>query len=210
MRFWKPRTVPGTPVVGIAVATWLGDPSGVRVRSLGALVASFRCQTYTNWKMEITHDGPLPQEMTLLADEFRDLSDVEFVETATRTQKFGHPHRQAAIDRLIERGCEWIGLTNDDNYYVPVYLEWMLSEALKHSSRFVYCDCVHSHKMWKPLAGEVRRGHIDLGSFLVHRDVAKKVKFDRDDFAADWDYIARLKQQVKRPAKVAATLFVHN
>jgi hypothetical protein len=169
MRFWKPHPVPGAPVVGVAVATWLGHSEGHRVRTLAALVASFRCQTYTSWKMEITHDGPVPDEMTHVVAEFRDLCDVDFVETETREQKFGHPHRQAAIDRLIARGCEWIGLTNDDNYYVPVYLEWMLHEATKAKAPLVYCDCVHSHKLWKPLTTEMRRGKIDLGGFLVHR-----------------------------------------
>lgn len=136
---------------------------------------------------------------------------IAVMEPVERKQNFGHPYRQLAINTLIANKCDWIGLTNDDNYYVPVYLEWMLAAAIERKASFVYCDTVHSHKMWKPLPGELRRGHIDLGSFLVHKDLAAKVKFDKFTFAGDWDYINRLKASAaKRTTKVNASLFIHN
>lgn len=213
MRFWKPVSVPGAPVVGIAVAAYLeGGEFGLRTHAgLCCLIDSFAAQTYHDWKMLIVHDGPAPsgEAQGVLRGAERD-KRVVATETEFREQKFGHPHRQMAIDRLIESGCEWIGLTNQDNYYMPVYLEWMLHEVTKTKAKFVYCDMVHSHKLWKPVTTEIKRGKIDLGCFLVHRDVAKKIRFDQTHFAADWDYIARVKAEAKKVAKVHATLFAHN
>jgi hypothetical protein len=211
MRFWKPRTIPGTPNVGVACATWIDGLFAPRLQALKGLISAFKCQTWDHWMLEVTHDGPLvTNDLQKEMDALQECGRVEIVCTAERKQKFGHPWRQDAIDRLLSSGCEWIGLTNDDNYYVPVYLEWMLSEAYRHNSKFVYCDMIHSHKLWRPLPGEVKRGKIDLGSFLVHKDVATKIKFDQTHFAADWDYISRVRAAAKKVAKVQATLFVHN
>lgn len=212
MRFWKPQPIKGKPTVGIAVAAYLGGEDANRNGpSLAVLVNSFKAQTYQTWKMLVVHDGPHVDDSSYWASGATTLTNrVNFITTPERKQQFGHPHRQKAIEELVESGCDWIGLTNQDNYYAPVYLEWMLSTAQEKDAAFVYCDCVHSHKMWKPLPGEVRRGHIDLGGFLVRRDVAEKIKFDKFTFAGDWDYISRVRTAAKKIAKVSASLFVHN
>jgi hypothetical protein len=211
MRFWKPRKIAGTPKVGVAVAAYIGGDERLAA-SLEGLAASIRAQTYPHWCMLVVHDGPSDG---LIGD--RTLGRISLPEprcltheTVVRKQQFGHPHRQMAIDRLLELGCEWIGLTNQDNYYVPVYLEWMLATAQDKQAELVYCDAVHSHKQWKPLSGELRRGHIDLGGFLVHKRIAEKIKFDKFTFAGDWDYISRLKAATKKTCKVPGTLFIHN
>lgn len=214
MRYWKPKPVPGTPLVGIAAAAYLGADQPDRLRgALAALAGSLDAQTYPHWLLEVTHDGPYPHDPdTLRYFERWDYHPrVTVVETATREQKFGHPHRQAAVERLLAAGCEWIGLTNQDNYYAPTYLEWLLHEGVVKKAPFVYCDCVHSHKLWKPMPTRPRRGHIDLGGFLAHRSVVEKVKFDKFTFSGDADYITRLVQAAGgKTEKVAACLFVHN
>lgn len=208
MRYWKPKAISRHTKIGIAVASYLcGEDRFRRVAALQCLVQSFRAQTYENWTMRIVHDGPLPD----IAHPIFNDSRVVFTTTPTRLAQFGHPHRQAALDELVnDRGAEWLGLTNDDNYYTPVYLEWLLAAATEKKALLAYCDAIHSHKLWKPLPGQLRRGHIDLGSFLLHYSLTEKVKFDKFTFAGDWDYINRLKQQTKKVAHVQANLFVHN
>ncbi len=212
MRFWKPRKIEGMPKVGIAVAAYLGGSEADRTGpALAALVNAFKAQTYKEWAMMIVHDGPHVDASSYWAGGVYTLTNrVTFTTTPERKQQFGHPHRQMAIDRLLADGCDWIGLTNQDNYYVPTYLEWMVSAAQEKKADLVYCDMVHSHKQWKPLPGELRRGHIDLGGFLVHKDVAAKVKFDKFTFAGDWDYISRLRAASRRQWHVPGTLFIHN
>lgn len=211
MRNWTPKKFATRPQVGVAVATYLnGDDWVRREAALACLLNSFRAQTYQHWQVRVVHDGPLSEDdhprPPLPLTDLR----IRFDATAERKQMFGHPHRQAAVAALIAGGAEWVGLTNDDNYYVPVYFEWMVAAALEKKADLVYCDAVHSHKLWKPLPGDLRRGHIDVGGFLVHARVAAQVEFDQFTFAGDWDYISRLRAKARGVVKVPATLFVHN
>lgn len=212
MRYWKQKHVKGEPTVGIGVAAYInGDKR--RQAALKSLVASFQAQTYARWKLMIYHDGPL--ERGLEIGKIIDLSDhrINWVETAERRQKFGHPWRQKAIDALCST-CHWLLLTNDDNWYAPVFLEWLLAVATnkpKPGCVFAYCDCVHSHKLWKNMITQPRYKHLDLGGFLVHSGIAKRVPFDKFEFNGDGDWINRLvKEAGQRVVKVSATLYVHN
>jgi len=163
--------------------------------------------------MRIVHDGPYPHDHgTLQYFSQWDMEPrVKVVETEKRLQDHGHHHRQAAITALLKEQCDWICLTNQDNYYAPVFLEAMLFEAQRKKVPFAYCNCVHSHKQWKALSTDLRRGKIDLGCFIAHRSIVERIKFDKVTFSADWDFISRLIQASKsRVARLDATLFVHN
>lgn len=212
MRFWKPKKIEGTPKVGIAVAAYL-EATYRQGRALECLMAAFAAQTHANWHAHIVHDGPTSLEgMRVLRQiQAADPERISTLETPKRVQQFGHPHRQSAVEFLAAQGCEWIGLTNQDNYYAPVYFEWMLAEAQAQKVPFVYCDMVRSHLMWKPFITRPKKGYLDLGGFLVHKSVVAKIKFDKFTFNGDGDYIDRLVQATKgRVAKVSATLFTHN
>jgi len=209
MRFWKPKTVEGAPRVGIGVASFLNGDTR-RQAALRSLVASFQAQTWDNWKMLIYHDGPLDRNIRLEWDQQVKDNRVDLIETAERKQKFGHPHRQKAVDTLCAT-CQWVMLTNDDNWYAPVFLEWLLAAGTKKGAKFVYCDMVHSHKLWKYLPTQPRYRHLDLGGFLVHSSLAKKHPFDKTAFNADGDWINRLAVAAgSRIEKVPHVLFVHN
>lgn len=212
MRFWKKKATPGDPLVGVAVAAYVNeDPR--QLPALECLVASYRAQTYQNWRCLITHDGAyqigrgIPETMERLSKDPR----VIVVQTKKKLGHFGHPHRQAAVERLLKDGCQWIGHSNGDNYYGPVFFEAMLGVGLAQKAPFVYCDCVHSHTNWTYFNTEPRYKRLDLGGFLVTADLAKRVVFDKATFNADGDYIDRLVAAAKkRVSKVNACLFVHN
>jgi len=210
VRYWKPKPVPGTPLVGIAAAAHVSaDRVGA---ALVGLVYALKAQTYVEWLLDVTHDGPADVHAAHWLTR-TDAADprVTVTQTPARAQQFGHPHRQAAVERLLAAGCEWVGLTNQDNYYAPTYLEWLLHAGVVKQAPFVYCDCVHSHKLWTPMPTRPKRGHIDLGGFLAHRSIVEKVKFDKFTFSGDADYITRLVQAAGgKTEKVTACLFVHN
>jgi hypothetical protein len=213
MRFWKPRKITGTPVVGIGVASYISDPDGREAAALKCLVASFQAQTYRHWRLDIVHDGPYSHDPATLKffDQWDDDPRVQVIETAERKQSFGHPHRQATAERLMGYGAEWILHTNQDNYYAPVFLEWLLYEAQRHSSPFVYCDFVRSHKQWALHSSRPKKGHLDLGAFMAHKSIVTRVKFDRLTFEGDGDYINRLVAAARtKTVRVNAPLFVHN
>lgn len=218
MRNWKPKSIPGVQRVGLAVATYLGagDSRGPETRrraALSCLVASIQAQTYGDWKLHITHDGPAPKDIATKAMIAWFLTDTRITwhETPERKQQFGHPHRQKAVEALAKAGCVWVGLTNDDNYYAPTWFEWALSAACgARTCDLVYCDLIHSHKLWKMLVTRPKYKHLDLGGLLVKTTLAVKVPFDKFTFAADGDWIDRLAKKARNPQKVDAILFVHN
>lgn len=212
MRYWKAKRVAGEPRVGVGVASYLNGDTR-RQAAIRSLVASFQAQTYLHWRMMIYHDGPLDRNIRLEWDQQIHDNRVVIVEAPERRMKFGHPWRQKAIDNLTASN-QWLLLTNDDNWYAPVFLEWLLSAATtapKPGCQFVYCDMVHSHKMWKPMTTLPKYKHLDLGGFLVSSQIAKRIPFDKTGFNADGDWIDRLSKEAgSRIIKVPATLYVHN
>lgn len=213
MRYWRSKQVRGTPTVGIGVATYLNDEPRRRA-ALRSLLASFQAQTYPHWRLVAYHDGPASADVRREWEQeaARD-SRLSLVETPSRKQQFGHPWRQRAIEELAGT-CPWLLLTNDDNWYAPVFLEWLLAEATaaRPPAQLAYCDMVHSHRLWQPLVTQPRYRHLDLGGLLVAAALARRVPFDKTSFNADGDWIDRL-VRVAGPrlvVKVRATLFVHN
>ena len=153
MRYWKTKLNDG-PTVGIVVASYLNDDSR-RQDALTCLLSSIVAQTYPNWSVKIVHDGPV--DSALPANHITLDPRIDFICTPTRTKQHGHPHRrEQALAPFTYKGSpstvqqpEYIVFTNDDNYYMPVFLEWMLAEAIGTKSDFMYCDMVHSHRLWQ-------------------------------------------------------------
>lgn len=208
MRYWnrKPHPVPGEPLVTMLVASYLTDDLR-REASLRCLLASFEAQTYKNWQAVVVHDGPVTRGTFSEDDPIGDSGRVNLVQTPERLGQFGHPHRHKFASQ-VESG--WVGFTNDDNYYMPVYFEAMLSEALSKGADFVYCDMVHSHQMWKPFRTQPRCSRLDLGGFLARVELVKRTPWTDFSFRGDGVYIDALVANSGKIAKVDATLFVHN
>jgi hypothetical protein len=140
-------------------------------------------------------------------------NDSRFVKgnSPERENKFGHNLRQVGFDMGVADKCNWICTMNADCWYAPVYLEWMLGSAHENKSNFIYCNMVHSHRLWRPMKTDIRRGAIDAGSWIAHTDLVGDIKWDSHIFAADWDYINKLKCSPDfKPAKVEGFIFTHN
>ena len=123
------------------------------------------------------------------------------IETPTRWGAWGHPDRQLGLDAC--RG-EFIGLSNDDNYYVPGYLEQMVL-ALKDAD-LAMCQIVHSYAGWA--RGESRRGR---RPWIRRASPARKVRWPGNHFLADDEYLKALTTLAQgRVVEVDRPLFVHN
>ena len=214
MRYWKTKLKDG-PTVGIVVASYLNDDSR-RQDALTCLLSSIVAQTYPNWSVKVVHDGPV--DNALPASSVTLDPRIDFICTPNRTKQHGHPHRrEQALAPFTYKGSpstvqqpEYIVFTNDDNYYMPVFLEWMLAEAVGTKSDFMYCDMVHSHRLWQPFVTTPKKGRIDLGCFMASRDLIAKVPWTDFSFSGDGVYIEALVASAKRARKLDATLFVHN
>ncbi len=212
MRFHQKAELPIIKI-GVGVASFLaGEPR--RQSSLMALLGSFISQTYKPTEIAIYHDGPKPDSPLLDVGIPLINSQIptELI-VCDRVQKFGHPHRQKAINRFVEKEYDWILLTNDDNYYMPTFFEDLMALAIRKKADFVFSNMVHSHQHWSPMVCKVKRGHLDLGCFLVRTRIAREVPFDNFSFAGDADWFMRLAAKIKTPTKIVRCdkfLFVHN
>ena len=207
MRFWnKKNNIPKDCKVGISLVTY------DQTDCLQNLIFSLKCQTFKNFIIAVIHDG----SWTLQAkNSFENAvgNDDRFIalNSEKRLNKFGHNNRQIGFDILKNLNCNWIGTMNGDSYYVPVYFESMLSKAYEDKSNFVYCNMVHSHRMWTMLDTQLNRSYIDGGCFLANIDLIDEYKWDSLDFAADWFFISKLKSNKNfKSSKVDSCLFVHN
>lgn len=213
MRYWKPLLPPTLPdTVGIVVAAYLSPGDERLAAAARCLIESLRAQTWPKWRAVVVHDGPVhPSQQAAWERLAEDPHHrVRLHVTADRRGEYGHPHRQKAL-RLVPAECNWIVHTNQDNYFVPTFLETMLSACLRSGALWSYCDMVHSHRLWKFLPCQVRRGRIDLSCVLVRRELAERCEFPTSGFTGDWTWISRLDAAAKgRREHVPSALVVHN
>ena len=150
------------------------------------LCGMFLVQTNPNWDLTIMYDGYPPKQvqdiMSLFADE-----RIHFTHSGTRNGKWGHPNRKFMLQTLEDDKDSYVLLTNDDNMYVPVFVEAMLS-ACKEDVGLVFCDTLHSYIGYSVNKSKLRENFIDMGAFIVRCDIAKSVGFNHEHFSADGRY----------------------
>lgn len=218
MRYWRKRAaaremplVDGhPPTLGLVVATYQQEAP------LECLLASLRSQAYRHLRVLVVHDGPMSGAAWEAwrrgcADDER----LDYFITATRADDFGHSLRPLGFQHPFLAGVDYLGSTNGDNYYAPAWsweMAYALSTAHAGGPALAYCDCVHSHKLWQPLRAQLRRGRIDVGSWLASACLLRQTPWPDRSFAGDWSYLESLLPRVaeKNRIHVPHTLFVHN
>lgn len=166
-----------------------------------AFLLGMQRQRYDNWELVFVTDGPNPGARDLV--EGAADARVRLVETAEALGRWGHPHRRRGIEASTG---ELIGLSNDDNYYVPGYLEQMVGALEGADAELVMCQMLHSYWGWRI----VPAGH-DVGSWIARRGLVERTPWDGDDFFYDARYVAQLRNNAgARIAVIERPLFVHN
>lgn len=194
---WKP--LPSVPwKVSLTVASY-NNPNG-----LGQFLYCLKAQTHDNWEAVVMHDGPGPDSRRLV-DSIGD-PRIRFYEREHRGA-YGHPHREEGV-RLCTGDV--VGVTNEDNWYAPVYFEWMLHTMQAHGADFVYCNTLHSYCGWCVLDARIEPAHIDCGGWLAQRAVVDGLPWRDLSYGGDWTYISDLMTRVKKHVKVPGIIFVHN
>ena len=168
-------------------------------RMHGFLLAIQR-QRYDNWELVFVTDGPNPaaREIVAACGDAR----VKLVETEAPRGRWGHPYRQRGIEACTG---ELIGLSNDDNYYVPGYFEQMVNALEREKADLAMCAMLHSYWGWRPLEA----GH-DVGSWIARRELLARTPWEGDDFFYDARFLDQLKRNAARTAVVNRPLFIHN
>ncbi len=187
-----------------------------RHAQITCLIHSLQAQTERSFHLVIMHDGPDPEMLRLLSKISSETTlSFEFRFSRIRHDDYGHSLRAEAI-----RDCDadYILLTNDDNYYVPKFVELMLGAARSRDLDLVLCDMVHSHERpgGRPVSSYAAfpthpsPGNSDIGCFIVRADRARRVGFRDKRAIGDATYIADLMALGLRWGKIEKILFVHN
>ena len=184
-----------------------------RVIPLEILVRSFMVQTNPNWVLHVVYDGPTPPEILNIKVPFKDDKRVRFYESEERYGCYGHPNRRSMLQTIETEKGDFVLLTNDDNYYVPVFVEYMLG-IVKKKTGIVMCNTVHSHAGYDINFSELRENSIDIGAFIVREDIAKTTGFNHDHFSADGTYAEECHRNCLKfgsiAVKINKALFIHN
>src|SRR4030042_2643072 len=178
---------------------------------LRGLIDSFVLQTDPRWQLYVVYDGKAPKKIKKIMELYSD-DRIVLVESETRNQHYGHPNRKWMLDRLPH--CkDYVLMTNDDNYYVPKFVEYMLARC-NDEPGIVYCDTVHSHCNYDINYSELRGGYIDMWAFIVRQDIAKDTGFNYICFAADGKYAEECAETCRKrnikTVHINKALFIHN
>jgi predicted SAM-dependent methyltransferase len=193
--------VPTNPKVSMVVSAYFRD------RQILPTLACFLAQTHQNFEVLVVHDGPgdgrVRETVALFGDD-----RLRYLELPERAADWGNSAKAWGSQQATG---DWIGHSNDDNYYAPVYFEAMLSALVGTDAQFAFCNMVHSHQGWAPFETALLPGWIDGGGWICRADVVRATTWpiDTTDDYADGHYAQALAARSK-VVKVPATLFVHN
>lgn len=179
-------------------------------KSFPAIISSLIMQTFKDWKLILIHDGPGTGEVEPFIRAVND-DRIEYVETPQHSGNWGHAIRSEWINKVES---EFLIITNPDNQYIPVFLEYMLKPFQQIPGLVAtYCThMVHSYRAWATQTVVLNRGHVDCGGVILRTKNAQEVGWKSIDHSADWLFFADIINRYghKRWAPVKGTLFIHN
>jgi glycosyltransferase involved in cell wall biosynthesis len=185
-----------------------------RYNQLKCLMYSLLSQTYKNFEIIVIHDG-IDKNHLKMMDEFMDDDRVIYVQTPIRYNDWGMSLRNIGLK--MAKGDIIIN-TNDDNYYVPIWLSEIVDSFERNPyANFAYYLMVHNYDMlsnhnqssYGLFTPEIKKYSIDIGQFAVKKDLINGHSFKVDVVEADGDLVEELLPKII-PVFINKILFVHN
>ncbi|MDD5006560.1 MAG: glycosyltransferase family A protein [Candidatus Omnitrophica bacterium] len=182
-----------------------------RYEPLAILIRLFKIQSNPNWQMIVAHDGPAIQEVRDVVAQHSDLR-ISLYEHPKTLGKWGFLLRRYMLEQLQADPNDFVLFTNDDNIYIPKYVEYMLKECVADVG-MVYCDTIHSHLNYATLFAQLKVNFVDMGSFITKIGIAKEVGFRHDVFESDGlfaeECAMRCAEKGLRAVYINKSLFIH-
>lgn len=167
-----------------------------------------------DWDMVVVHDGPASEEVYKTMSLYEADPRIYFIPTEERTGNWGHANRREMLQLIEGAPDDFVLITNDDNYYIPRFIELFFKEALLPKTGMVFCDFLHHNYTYDVLFAKIKVNHIDMGAFMVNLRIAQETGFVHDLPESDGLYAeecaARCAAQGYRIAKINKPIFVHN
>lgn len=168
-----------------------------------AFAACMERQRYENWETIFVSDGPIFQNSDFaILRGLQEHGRYQFIETPEKKGLWGHPYRQLGIDMAAG---EYVGLSNDDNYYVPGYLEQMIGELQSENADLVFCMAIHRYCGWN-----VTKPGNDLGCWIAKRELVQQCPWPGNHFTADQDHMRSLIEKSNKTIVLKKPLFIKN
>jgi glycosyltransferase involved in cell wall biosynthesis len=185
-------------------------PTYNRPDKLMVILSSLKAQTINQWKVHVVADA-IYEGYQEVKDYFKNDDRFKFSELNGPHKDWGHTARNYGLEHLEE---EWVIMSGDDNYYVPVFVETFLeSIKFRKDVNFVHCNLVHNwiRNDYIALVSVPRVNRIDIGNFMSKSEFAKQLRLDVTKANADGlfveEYINKFKGNIIHIEKF---LYVHN
>jgi hypothetical protein len=180
---------------------------------LRCLIDSFMVQSNPNWELNLVHDGPASKAELDTISLYKKEDRVNWFISEQRYGEYGHPNRRAMLKMIKGNKDDYVLITNDDNYYVPKFIEYFFEVAAPDVG-IIYCDTIHSHAGYNINFSQLKEHRIDMGAFIVKLDIAQEVGFKHNHFSADGTYCEECNQRRAdkglRVVYIPKCLFIHN
>lgn len=190
-------------------------PTWDRPNNLMVILASLVAQTNSNWTAHVIIDG-ITDDYRKVKDLYQDEERIRFSHITGPNKDWGHKARNYGLDNAKE---EWIVMTGDDNYYVPLFVHEFLSYDKINECKFMYCNLVHNafRPGYKAISSTLQKGQIDIGNFMCRRELIGDIKINTKSYEGDWEFVDEfMKNNIKtfEPhtsiIKIDKFLYVHN
>ena len=190
-----------------------------RYGPLKVLVQSLLNQTASNWKLRVIHDGADNKFAEIMSAFAADApSKISWSASERRFNDYGHSLRDQGLKFAQS---DYVILTNDDNYYVPKFIEILTTAIMATRPDAVYFNMIYSHERpgnrpqpsYCLFETHFSRRSIDIGAAAVRTELAKAVGFrdkSHDGDATYFEDVAKSKGSAFKVVKVPRVLFVHN
>jgi len=184
-------------------------PTYNRPHQLMGVISSIYSQTSPNWKIHVVADA-VYDGYQKVKDYFNGDDRIRFTELNGPHKDWGHTARNYGLQNATE---EWVVMTGDDNYYVPIFVQDFLNEV-DDNTHFVYCNMVHNWTQQQYLVINSRpiAGGIDIGNFMTRTQLSNKLKINITKGDADGLFVEEylLKYPHGTIKKINKVLYVHN
>lgn len=181
-----------------------------QIFNFNVFINSFLLQTNQSYVIHFIHDGIVNLSVTDLIDHYRNFCDVRILGVDPPTGVWGHINRSTMLSKIDPNEGELLLITNFDNYYVPTYVDTVLSN-FKDDVDLLYYDFVHSHQDYNYYKSYPEISKIDMGAFVTRTKKAKEVGFNSTHYCADGFFLEDYKKAMNQRAEyISKALFVHN
>ena len=188
------------------------------------IISSLICQTNPNWELLLIHDGPNSTGLLDIINKYND-SRVRYIELKERINDYGHSLRQYALREIkhknIKTNCDYVVITNPDNYYIPIFIDEMLKPFKNKKIVATYCSkFVHGYisaqedgdYRFGTISTKLELGYIDCGGVVIRKKEACEIGWNSLEIYSDWTYFKDLIEAFGEDKweRVMGCLFIHN